>query len=595
MKPRSPHLSFATRLAFVVSVSLMLLSGCGESSELDLGSLTPYLQDGSDGVWRGEYADNAYWLENFDDSGAIRYYYGDFDRREAGSRRIGVDLRFENTSSGARAGLVYGYDSSDGSYYLITLSPGGEFGTFRRDDNGVRQLGSSSAKLSGKSQRLEIQERGAEVEFFVNGRSMGSLQSSGTGSGAAGIAALGIGRFGFNQYRSTSDVAKHGASETAPVVYQSPEPQRNQQPVAKNNGMIEHTINDEFGFERSVEAYRVSLPASWSLKGAVQWHGAAKCPLEFNKVHFMATAPDGSERIELIPGGTWSWMSIYDANPQMKHYQSMQCPIRRILDMPSFMQTYIPSIRPNSKIVNSRARPDLVQKVMASAGDLPSGPGQRSNVQVHEAQVTYEADGKTINELLISTVLFMQMPGPDPYGGTTGVTMVAQAMGTITVANVGAPPNRELLDRVAEEIQILPDYEQRLKGVMEQRSQMMAQANQRRRAAQQQYLASRRAAAASSSTSSVNTTGSDILDIQFQGWKNRDAMTSAGQSRTVDAIHDRTAFNNTQGQIVYMPTTHSRMYQLPNDVYVGTNDQFFNPVQATGQFGTELSEHNYGW
>ena len=72
-------------------------------------------------------------------------------------------------------------------------------------------------------------------------------------------------------------------------------------------------------------------------------------------------------------------------------------------------------------------------------------------------------------------------------------------------------------------------------------------------------------------------------------------MTSAGQSRAVDGIHDRTAFNNTQGQIVYMPTTHSRMYQLPNDVYVGTNDQFFNPVQATGEFGTELSEHNYGW
>lgn len=584
-------------LLLLTLLCLAGLSGCGETAELNLGALTTYLQEGEDGVWRSEYADNAFWLENAEDEGAIRYYYADFDHREAGTRRIGVDVSFVNVAPGGRAGLIYGYDNTNGNYYLITLSPEGEFATYRRDENGVRQLGGSSVNLSGNTQRIEVQERGREIEFLVNGRSMGSLQSAGTGSGAAGIAALGIGRFGFNQYTSTGSAVRVDESErsTLTTSSRSSSPVSTENPPGNRNAMTERTINDEFGFERSVEAYRLSLPATWSLKGTVQWHGVAECPLELNKLHFMATAPDGSERIEFIPGGTWGWMSIYDVNPQLKQYQSLQCAMKRILDMPSFMQAYIPSIRPNAKVLNTRARPDLVQKIMASAGNLSNTPNQRFDVQVQEAEVRYEADGKTINELLISTVLFSQMPGPDPYGGMSGVTMIAQGMGTITVANVNAPPNRDLLDKVGETVEMLPDYQQRVQRVMENRTQMMAQAAQRRRVAQQQYLASRRAAAASRSTSSVNTTGSDILDIQFQGWKNRDAMTSAGQSRAVDGIHDRTAFNNTQGQIVYMPTTHSRMYQLPNDVYVGTNDQFFNPVQATGEFGTELSEHNYGW
>ncbi len=608
-----PPLADCALLALTL-VCLVGLSGCGESAELDLGPLAPYLQEGGDGVWRGEYRENAFWLENFEDDGAIRYYYADFDRREAGSRRIGVDLSFDQVAPGGRAGLIYGYDGSSGNYYLITVSPDGEFATYRRDENGVSQIGGSTVRLSGGTQRLEVQERGREIEFLVNGRSMGTLQSAGTGGGAAGIAALGIGRFGFNQYQSTGPATPATAPEPRPGAGSDTSPSQGAfgEPTATGSGIAGsagstassaaantltlHTINDEFGFERPLEAYRLSLPANWYLKGSVQWHGAARCPMDLNKLHFMATAPDGSERIEFIPGGTWSWMSLYDANPAARQYQSLECPIKRILDMPAFMQAYIPRIRPNAKIGNTRARPDLVQKAMANVGNLSNDPNQRVHLEVQEVEVSYEVDGKTINELLISTVLFSQIPGPDPYGGMNGVTMVAQSMGTITVANVNAPANRELLGMVGESLEILPDYAQRIESVMENRSQMMAQAFQRRRAAQQQYLASRRAAAAASrSSSSVDTTGSDILDIQFRGWKSRDAMTSAGQSRAVDGIHDRTAFNNTQGQIVYMPTSHSRMYQLPNDVYVGTNDQFFNPVQATGEFGTELGEHDYGW
>ncbi|GAB5414843.1 MAG: hypothetical protein Cons2KO_24460 [Congregibacter sp.] len=585
------------KLLFILATAATCASQSSVAAGVNLGGLEKYLEAGRDGAWRAAFDTDAYWLENRNDPGAIRYYFGDYDGSLDGRRLIGVDVSLERADSDARAGLLYGFDSDSRNYYLIVLGPDGEVSSYRRDENGVNETMSSRLPGGGKTRRLELRERDAEVEIRVDGRRVSAFEAPGTGRGAVGIAAMGIGRFGFNNFDvragedsySTSD-DKRNSPKTAgkqPSTFQG------------RMGYKQHTINDEFGFEQSIPAYTVSLPASWSLKGTVQWHGVAECPLELNKLHFMATAPDGKARIEFIPGGAWSWMSLYDSVPQAQSQQSTGCAIKRILDMQSFMQAYIPTIRPDAAVVASRPREDLAQEVLRQAAQsLPPG-SPPLNVRVHEVELQYEADGKTNNELLISTVVFSQMRGADPYGGMNGWILMAQAMGSISISNIGSAPDRDLLEKVAESITMQPEYQQRLQQFVDRRSQQMAAATQRRRVAQQQYLASRRAAAAArraSATASTSSTsvGSDILDIQFNGWKSRDRMTSAGQSRVVDGIQDRTAYTNTGGQIVYMPSTYSRMYQLPNDVYVGTNDAFFNPVQATGQFGEELGEHRYG-
>ncbi|MEO1082261.1 MAG: hypothetical protein AAFY29_22070 [Pseudomonadota bacterium] len=356
----------------------------------------------------------------------------------------------------------------------------------------------------------------------------------------------------------------------------------------------QHTINDEFGFEQPMQAYAVELPEDWTLKGAVQWYGEAACQIDSNKVHFMATSPDGLERIEFIPGGSWGWMSLYDAMPQMRQPSIGGCAARRIVDPQGFVNAYLPSIRPDAEIRGSRSRPDLAQQIRDAAGPALNAPGQQVDIYVVELEISYEADGKRVNEILIPSMMFATMAGPDPYGGMNGVTLTAQALGTISTATVDGPVNEARMHRVAESMTMLPAYEQLLRRYYQQRTQMMAAALQRRRAAQQQYLAARRAAAAASApAASAGSSGSDVLDIQFEGWKKRDAMTSAGQSRSVDGIYERQAYSNTSGQTVYMPSAYSRSYQLPNDVYVGTNDTFFNPVQSTGQFGDELQRYNY--
>lgn len=37
-----------------------------------------------------------------------------------------------------------------------------------------------------------------------------------------------------------------------------------------------------------------------------------------------------------------------------------------------------------------------------------------------------------------------------------------------------------------------------------------------------------------------------------------------------------------------MPQEYQAVYQLPNQVYAGTNDPFFNPLQSFGQFAEQL-------
>lgn len=567
---------------------LLLLAACIAATPTfaNLGPLESVVSLGRDGSWTGAKAGDTYWLENRDDPGAIRYYYGPLDAAIVGNRDVSVTIALDTEDPEARAGLLYGFDADSRSYFLVVIGNDGAVDLYRRDRSGFSRMMSSELPGSrGPARRLLVRERGTEITVFLDGERVGTVSSAGTGRGAVGIVAMGMGRFGFSAY-----AVQAGTASVA-----SPSPTGAATPTGSRD-WVAHTLNDEFGFEQPMPAYRVSIPGDWSIKGAVQWYGEGGCPLDASKVHFMATAPDGSQRIEFIPGGGWSWLSLYDAMPQMQPNQYDGCAVRRITDMDTFVRAYIPSIRPDARILRSAPRPDLARRVIESAGsNFNSTPGQRADIQVAEVEIRYAVDDKTVNEVILPTVLFMSMAGPDPYGGSSGVTWVAQALGTLTTASVGKAVDTETMHRVAESLAMLPAYEARLNRYYQRKSELMASAMQRRRAAQQQYLAQRRAAAAATraTSSSIAQTNSDVLDIQFEGWKNRDKITSAGQSRSVDGILERRAYSNGSGQIVYMPQEYQRAYQLPNDVYVGTNDSFFNPVQATGEFGAEMQPYDY--
>ncbi len=327
-------------------------------------------------------------------------------------------------------------------------------------------------------------------------------------------------------------------------------------------------------------AMTVSLPQGWDVKGAVQWHGNPTCAMDMGvpKYHFMATAPDGKQWVEFIPGGAWGWSSNFDIAPQMAQTGVAGCDARRITDMQTFVNEYLPVIRPNARILSIRPRPDQANVALSELVNSirQQNPNLRLRPEAVEIRLSYTANGNTVNELLIPVVLFMDQRVMDLQGGMNAILIQALALGTTVTATVNGEAEERLLDLVGDSMEPNPAYQARLEQHYRDRAQIMAQANARRLAAMQAYNASAR-----NSSNSVAQTNSEILDIGMKGYTDRNKMRDAGQAKTVDMIHERQPWQNTSGQSIYMPQEYQRVYQLPNDVYAGTNDAFFNPMDGT--------------
>ena len=148
--------------SFRFSLSLVLLVQLAVSQAMaDMGRLEAFLDEGFSDGWRAEYVSGDYWLENSDQQGAIRYYYAGYDGTEGGSRSISVDVQMMTEDPQARVGLIYGYDSQTGDYYLVLLGPEGQLEVVRRDASGFNLRMSSSTRADMDAfNRLRIKETG---------------------------------------------------------------------------------------------------------------------------------------------------------------------------------------------------------------------------------------------------------------------------------------------------------------------------------------------------------------------------------------------------------------------------------------------------
>jgi hypothetical protein len=96
------------------------------------------------------------------------------------------------------------------------------------------------------------------------------------------------------------------------------------------------------------------------------------------------------------------------------------------------------------------------------------------------------------------------------------------------------------------------------------------------------------AAAARSAASSRATQSDDVLDISFNGWKSRNAMTDAGQAATVNSIHERTTYATPSGSTVNLPSFYQNVYTDRQGNYVLHND-------ANYQINTDPAFNSRDW
>lgn len=598
---RPSHEARASRWIVVVALGAAALAG---PAVADMGPLQDLLTTGTEGAWTGRHDGRVYRLENRSQAGAIHYVYGPVSAASQGRRDIGVAVTLDGAEPAARAGLLYGYDAAQRSYWLLVAGPGGEVEWIRRDAQGFRTtLSRSSGRQAAGPVTLTLQEQGRMLALRANGETIATLESDGLGRGAAGIVAVGRGRFGFADYRDAAGGGTHAASSTpgatpsvapsvapgaapsaaraaAPSVAPSAGPSVAQAGAAPR--LVERTIVDAFGFEQPIAALKLSVPEGWRLDGSVRWDRWNRCWIDQTQVHFVISAPDGRQRIELIPGGSWQWHSDWAAMPQLAqlHRQRTGCQVRPITDGRSFMQAYLRALRPGASVSAVQLDPGetaALERVIAKA---PPEPGTQRRAEAWVARLSYPGEhGTTVHEHLTTGLVFQVMAAASMQG-TPGRFLVGQVVGTGSSLAVDREPDLAFSRRVQSTVTVLPAYAERLARHRQNMAELQMAALQREKQAVTAAQAARRAAAPAAGG------GPSATDIAHEGYMRRSRLTAAGQAKVVDGIHERTAWSAGNGHVEYLPQRYQRAFQLPNDRYVGTNDAFFQPLQ-----GTELQPH----
>ncbi len=81
-----------------------------------------------------------------------------------------------------------------------------------------------------------------------------------------------------------------------------------------------------------------------------------------------------------------------------------------------------------------------------------------------------------------------------------------------------------------------------------------------------------KAAAAQGWKNTSSKTSVDVLDVGFNGWKKRNALSDTGQAKQINMIHERTTYVKPSGGQVNLPSFYKHAYTDNQGNYVLYND-----------------------
>ncbi len=381
------------------------------------GPLDTVLTSGPDGAWTRTRSGGSFELLNTAAPNALKYFF--VATGEEGRRRVGVDVRIEDGGQLSHAGLLYGYVREPLSYYIFTLEAENTV-ALRRFEGGAMNamFTTSGGTVRAGINRLEIAERGTEIDLFVNGSRIGSIGNEGIGSGAIGIAAWGTGRFIFSGFAVENEgAALPPRAELSPAVLPPAvlppagvlPPRRQPAGVAiaaapppasaprgagdaADPGFVRLTrfdVMDHQGWGQPVIAYSFLVPADWRVEGEVVWNPRWRCLNEIATARVNAASPDGRLRFEVFPVAYWDWVEdllFVPLRQQEIATTGKGCFAHPPTDAAGFLSDMLAAnLRPNARVVDVEAMPAVAQ---AAANRLRASGGMGPDTTVDAARIT---------------------------------------------------------------------------------------------------------------------------------------------------------------------------------------------------------------
>jgi hypothetical protein len=325
----------------------------------------------------------------------------------------------------------------------------------------------------------------------------------------------------------------------------------------------------------NMPAHRVLVPEGWALEG-----GLHRPPPAYHMIATMSDvtikAPDG-RGIRFFGPQEYGYADRTPLQPFTPHQGRPFMPLHNSLGdfwMRLFRMNPAVGVT-NLRVIEEEVMEDATAVVRQQLAALYqsaaqenarlSMTGERKTFDAHVRRLVlqYEENGRKIEATIFATVRHAIYYFPDgsiraAMWNLDGMYAVFGPVGTAYL-------NDPTLAAIVRSRQQLPDWQVAIETwyLMKNR-QIVAQGQ------------ARIAAAARANATAKTSQSESVLDISFNGWKKRNAMNDAGQSRLVNSIHEQTTYANPGGTSVNLPSYYQNVYtdQLGN--YVLHNDANYN-------------------
>ena len=321
---------------------------------------------------------------------------------------------------------------------------------------------------------------------------------------------------------------------------------------ATAGGMQRVAIIDPSGFEKPLPAHWVQIPAGWRTQGGVLWDPNAPCGAT-PSFRWQASSPDGSQVLAIHPTEAWTWDNLN------LPVSGGRCPRAPIMNVRQYLESFVQRNRPGARILDYRARPDLVR-----FPPPPDGNGMRFRKEGGELLVAYGGPQGGRRESVAAVVLFSHHSMAGVMPGEVREFMSGTASAPTTLSAPAGQLDMRLLTHVATTGQPDPQWQAR----MNKHHATIARQNTR---------------GAADRSAIIANTYSEISDMQMQGWRDRNASSDRMQQATVDGINNVQRYADpATGDQVQLDNRYDHAWRTADGTYLQTNDPNFNPNTDLG-------------
>ncbi len=318
------------------------------------------------------------------------------------------------------------------------------------------------------------------------------------------------------------------------------------------SGLQRVAIIDSSGFEKPMPALWVQVPAGWRTAGGVVWNQQAPCGAT-PSYQWQAQSPDGRQTLQMLPAEAWTFDNLNMPMPQGS------CPRWPITDVRTYLQSLVQRQRPGARVLDFRMRNDLLRRPAP-----PSDQQTRYWKEAGEILIAYNGPQGEVRESISAVVQFMEttmagvMPGEVRkfISGIAGVPVIASApAGQLDLA---------MVTHFGMSSETDPQWQAR----MDKHNTAIARGGLKGQSDRGPIIAN---------------TGSEIADINHEGWKRRDASGDVVQRESVDGINNVDRYTDpVTGDEVQLDNRYDHAWRASDGTYFQTDNPNLNPQVDLG-------------